>query len=129
MKREKIKAKCHERAVCNRSAFSDESSKESKEKTGLGQRFFIHFSFFSCFFSFSLTTPCKIVSDGYIKERIKFLRHECESLRPGELLCRCLDPARPYRARATIFAIRSSRCQRVDASRSLLTTSSAALLE
>lgn len=46
MKKEKIKAKCHERAFCNSSGFLDVSSKESKEKTVLGQRPFIPFSFF-----------------------------------------------------------------------------------
>lgn len=46
MKKEKIKAKCHERAFCNSSGFLDDSSKESKEKKVLGQRPFIPFSFF-----------------------------------------------------------------------------------
>lgn len=89
MKKEKIKAKCHERAFCNSRGFSDDSSKESKEKTLSGQRPFFCFLFFSPFFSFSLTTQCKIISYGYRKECIKFLRHECESLHPREMPERC----------------------------------------
>lgn len=109
MKKEKIKAKCHERAFCNSRGFSDDSSKESKEKTVSGQRPFFCFLLFFPFFSFSLTTQCKIISYGYRKECIKFLRHECESLHPQEMPERC--PVLRSRERSRhLTRLRSCRC-------------------